>query len=582
MKTKAILATFGLLAATCVLVVAGAEPVGAVTAVTVGNSSDTVDGNTSNAAQTTLREAIDLVNVDPANENALITIQSGLQIDLTTCGAGDENDNLYGDLDLLDDEVVTILGSDVTITQTCSNERVLDQRHADGGLELARVTVTGGRTNSNGGGVRAVGNVDLVLGTRIQGNRASISGGGVWAGGSVDVAQSRVRDNTASVAGGGVHAGSTLRFYRSQISGNVAGTAGGGFDGDGNVRVQTSTLTQNRADDLGGGGHADGYVVLDVATVLANRAPDGANLSAGDDIRAVSSVIALGSGGPDCEATNGFDSSGYNVGNDLTCLPSHGTDVTVVHPMLAGLDPEGTNGFSSARPPVVGSPVLDLDPTACVGQPDDQYFHLRPSVGGGACDSGAIERTPPACTSSGFPDVGAGNEFAPDVCWLAQMDITGGYPDGGFHPADPVTRQSMSAFLFRLAGAPLFPTPTSAVFSDVGVNHPFAREIAWLVDEDIAEGYSDGTFKGGAAVSRQAMAAFMYRVAGVVSFLGDGPTFTDVGIAHPFYEEIEWMAWTEVAGGYPDGTFKPANAVSRQAMAAFLHRMAAGVDLDGI
>lgn len=51
-------------------------------------------------------------------------------------------------------------------------------------------------------------------------------------------------------------------------------------------------------------------------------------------------------------------------------------------------------------------------------------------------------------------------------------------------------------------------------FSDVGANHQFHDEISWMADEDISDGYQDGTFRPGSPVTRQAMAAFMQRLAG--------------------------------------------------------------------
>lgn len=48
-------------------------------------------------------------------------------------------------------------------------------------------------------------------------------------------------------------------------------------------------------------------------------------------------------------------------------------------------------------------------------------------------------------------------------------------------------------------------------FSDVGDDHPFADEIAFVADSGIAQGYEDGTFRPGAPVTRQAMAAFFAR-----------------------------------------------------------------------
>jgi len=48
--------------------------------------------------------------------------------------------------------------------------------------------------------------------------------------------------------------------------------------------------------------------------------------------------------------------------------------------------------------------------------------------------------------------------------------------------------------------------------------------------------------------------------------------FTDVPADHKFHSEIDWMASNAITTGYADGTFKPTDAVSRQAFSAFLKR----------
>jgi hypothetical protein len=57
-----------------------------------------------------------------------------------------------------------------------------------------------------------------------------------------------------------------------------------------------------------------------------------------------------------------------------------------------------------------------------------------------------------AAASHDFPDVPNTNPFHDDIAWLADAEVTGGFPDGTYRPGDPVTRGSMAAFLRRLAG----------------------------------------------------------------------------------------------------------------------------------
>ncbi|MEO6349851.1 MAG: S-layer homology domain-containing protein, partial [Candidatus Limnocylindrales bacterium] len=69
-----------------------------------------------------------------------------------------------------------------------------------------------------------------------------------------------------------------------------------------------------------------------------------------------------------------------------------------------------------------------------------------------------------------FGDVPNSNVFHDQISAMAGAGITAGFGDGGFHPSDPVTRQSMAAFMQRGLGraaitpqtAPITPTITAA------------------------------------------------------------------------------------------------------------------------
>lgn len=176
-----------------------------------------------------------------------------------------------------------------------------------------------------------------------------------------------------------------------------------------------------------------------------------------------------------------------------------------------------------------------------------------------------------ACLS-GFVDVAFAHPFCDDIYWLGGSGITGGYADGGFHPSDQVTRQATAAFLYRYDGSPAFVPPNPVTFTDVGMTHPFRTPIEWLAASDITGGYADGGFHPTAQVTRQAFASFLFRFADPTFTPPGTPTFTDVPTSHPFFAAIEWLASTGVTSGYPDGGFHPTSVITRQAIAAFLHR----------
>lgn len=175
--------------------------------------------------------------------------------------------------------------------------------------------------------------------------------------------------------------------------------------------------------------------------------------------------------------------------------------------------------------------------------------------------------------SAHFKDVPADYPFVNDINWLAQRRITTGYPDGTFRPNGSVERGAMAAFFYRMAGSPQFTAPSTPSFKDVPRDHPFYKEIEWMRARGITTGWSDGTFRPNDAVNRDAMAAFFYRFAGSPAYSAPAVSpFTDVSTGSQFYREIAWLADQRITTGWADGSFRPVQPIERGAMAAFLHR----------
>jgi hypothetical protein len=176
------------------------------------------------------------------------------------------------------------------------------------------------------------------------------------------------------------------------------------------------------------------------------------------------------------------------------------------------------------------------------------------------------------CQTPPFSDVGTAHTFCPEIEWMKFAGVSRGFTGAAFRPADVVTRQAMSAFLARQGGALLRPCET-APFNDVPTSHPFCEEIQWMKETGISTGFPDGTYAPSAAVTRQAMSAFLARFADAeLTACVDPQPFPDVPENHPFCPEILWMKTNRIASNYADGKFHPSDAVTRQAMAAFLYR----------
>ncbi|MDN4490299.1 ExeM/NucH family extracellular endonuclease [Demequina sp. SYSU T00068] len=169
--------------------------------------------------------------------------------------------------------------------------------------------------------------------------------------------------------------------------------------------------------------------------------------------------------------------------------------------------------------------------------------------------------------------------FFDEITWMGAVGISTGWKksDGTyvFRPLAQASREAVAAFLYRLAGSPEFTAPTTPTFTDVTTSNPFYTEIEWMAAEGITTGWADGTYRPKSSISRDAVVVFLYRYLGVSGYTGPStPTFSDVQPGSTYYTEIEWAAAAGITTGWSDGTFRPTAKITRDAIAAFLYRVA--------
>ncbi|MDO4897717.1 MAG: S-layer homology domain-containing protein [Rothia sp. (in: high G+C Gram-positive bacteria)] len=172
-----------------------------------------------------------------------------------------------------------------------------------------------------------------------------------------------------------------------------------------------------------------------------------------------------------------------------------------------------------------------------------------------------------------YADVRPGSLFYTEVTWATKNNLIIGYPDGSFRPNEPVDRQTFARAVYAYRSKPSYTPPAKSYFSDVPATHLYYKEINWLVEQGITSGYWDKTFRPTKVLERNALAAFLYRMAGephytppVISY------FTDVLPAEEFYKEISWLRDMNITTGWANGSYQPLEATSRHAVCAFLYR----------
>ncbi len=192
-------------------------------------------------------------------------------------------------------------------------------------------------------------------------------------------------------------------------------------------------------------------------------------------------------------------------------------------------------------------------------------------------------------TADSFSDVPCGYWAFQFIEAVSRAAIASGFPDGSFHPDSMVSRSAMAVFMARAANLTLGdfasfapPACASETFSDLSCTHPSYKFIEYIVSKGIAAGFPDGTYKPGNFVSRGAMAVFLARVRDLADLdlaaftppACGSERFSDVSCAHPSYKFIEYIVSKGITAGFPDGTYKPANIVTRAQMAVFITRAA--------
>jgi uncharacterized repeat protein (TIGR02543 family) len=110
-----------------------------------------------------------------------------------------------------------------------------------------------------------------------------------------------------------------------------------------------------------------------------------------------------------------------------------------------------------------------------------------------------------------FTDVPESVWYYEDVKYVFEAGLMDGTGDNKFSPGISVTRAMLVTVLYRMEESPEVDEPAS--FSDVSAGTWYTDAVAWAEAEGIVEGYPDGTFKPNQNVSRQELATVLLRYA---------------------------------------------------------------------
>lgn len=236
-------------------------------------------------------------------------------------------------------------------------------------------------------------------------------------------------------------------------------------------------------------------------------------------------------------------------------------EINLYQPNLAPLENPG----EGTTPSLPDGPTGPTGPSRPVG---DRYDDDKTDTGFNP-SAPSYDATTPT-----FSDVEANSWAAPYIMNLTERKIFAGYDDGSFRPDTYITRQEIAVAMVRAMGLEADVSAAETVdtgFADDAAIASWARGYVNIaLREKLFTGYDDGEFKPERVISRQELIAVIMRLAG--SDESVEANYADAHEIHGYAKDFVGHASSlGIVNGYPDGTFKPLNFVTRAEVAKILY-----------
>lgn len=180
--------------------------------------------------------------------------------------------------------------------------------------------------------------------------------------------------------------------------------------------------------------------------------------------------------------------------------------------------------------------------------------------------------------SAQFKDVtrsNVGTWAADAVDFAYHFGLVSGVSKTEFAPNSPMTRAQLVTVLYRAAGSPSVTVSTN--FEDLDVGSYYYSAVVWANVNGIVNGTSDTTFSPDSRLTRQQLAAILYRYArafgGDTSYIGNLSHFTDRHQVDTYATTpMIWAVSHEIISGTSDTTLSPLSTATRAQVVVILHR----------
>lgn len=172
-----------------------------------------------------------------------------------------------------------------------------------------------------------------------------------------------------------------------------------------------------------------------------------------------------------------------------------------------------------------------------------------------------------AVEDTGYSDVDAGSWYADAVEYARDSGLMSGTTATTFEPSGATTRAMLAQTLYRAAGSPA--VSGSDAFTDTQDGAWYADAVLWAAQAGIISGYGGGLFGAEDPVSREQIAAILWRYAG--SPEAQSEDFADESTISAWAADaVDWARSAGVMTGREGGRFAPQANVTRAETAVIL------------
>ena len=205
--------------------------------------------------------------------------------------------------------------------------------------------------------------------------------------------------------------------------------------------------------------------------------------------------------------------------------------------------------------------------TAKLGTSSSSSGSLGPNQNGGQPGSGQQGGV------SGFQDVGQNDWFASAVRYVTGKSLMNGKSTTAFAPNENMSRAMLATVLYRMSGET---AEADSSFRDVSSSAYYAAAVSWASSEGIVNGTGADAFSPNASITREQLAAVLYRYAGEPSVSADLSAYTDTVDISPYASKaVEWCVAKGILSGESATRLAPQDTATRAECAAMLQRFAA-------